>query len=450
MDDVVGLVMVEVISKLGSGESLGAVTLLRPIMTSIGFAVLVPLICWLVLRPIAQRWSKHREMQPLGPFLRFISNQKASLVIQILVLVGMSAAGSYAGTSNLFTAYIAGACITWWDSEVSKASIDGPESEHRGGTQLSHPRRGVSGIENYREYLQQANNKFLAPFFFASIGFSIPISTMFSGPVVWKGLVYACLMAFGKLLCGLWLLPIASLLGLPERPKTGSVSLTKVFHLKSDPASSSNKPRDKDIVKANLKEHDPKAREPKEPDLAPTSNEAKDQDDMQTNPLKHDPKTPGPQASDPASTSTNVSKNQDTVQITPKSQSLKTPETKDTNPPLTEVIKNPNTRPSHKQPLSIYPSAILGSAMVARGEIGFLISALAQSRGIFTSNSSPQSEERNPDLFLIVTWAIMLCTILGPIAVGVLVRRIRMLDRARDGTAEESEGLRDVMGDWGI
>ena len=44
------------------------------------------------------------------------------------------------------------------------------------------------------------------PFFFASIGFAIPIRDLFNRGVVWRGLVYTVLMLFGKLLTGVWLL----------------------------------------------------------------------------------------------------------------------------------------------------------------------------------------------------------------------------------------------------
>ncbi|KAG6018750.1 hypothetical protein E4U19_008059, partial [Claviceps sp. Clav32 group G5] len=65
------------------------------------------------------------------------------------------------------------------------------------------------------------------------------------------------------------------------------------------------------------------------------------------------------------------------------------------------------------KPRSLYPASIIGCAMVARGEIGFLISSIAESNNIFSASSGRSSTS---DLFLIVTWAIVLCTILGPLA----------------------------------
>ncbi|WRT67506.1 uncharacterized protein IL334_004478 [Kwoniella shivajii] len=59
-------------------------------------------------------------------------------------------------------------------------------------------------------------------------------------------------------------------------------------------------------------------------------------------------------------------------------------------------------------------AVFLGSAMVARGEIGLLISQIAYNtpRALLTE-----------DEFLIVNWGIILCTIIGPLSVGWIVRR---------------------------
>jgi len=102
------------------------------------------------------------------------------------------------------------------------------------------------------------------------------------------------------------------------------------------------------------------------------------------------------------------------------------------------------------KPKSLYPAFILGSAMVARGEIGFLVSAIAQSNGIFSS-VGPDSSFAGAvqDLFLIVTWAIMLCTVIGPVVVGLIVRRVRRLQNQRKGSVERG-GQADPLGIWGL
>ena len=66
--------------------------------------------------------------------------------------------------------------------------------------------------------------------------------------------------------------------------------------------------------------------------------------------------------------------------------------------------------------------------MTTRGEIGFLIAAVAQSAGVI----SPE------EVYLVVIWGILLCTLMGPIGVGIVVRRIKNVGR--------EEGLKD----WGV
>ena len=84
--------------------------------------------------------------------------------------------------------------------------------------------------------------------------------------------------------------------------------------------------------------------------------------------------------------------------------------------------------------------------MIARGEIGFLVSALAESKGIFGTETG----EDNSPIFLVVTWAIMLCTIIGPLMVGALVNRVKKLQRKEQERQGGSGNREGVLGPWGI
>ena len=120
--------------------------------------------------------------------------------------------------------------------------------------------------------------------------------------------------------------------------------------------------------------------------------------------------------------------------------------------PITEVPTVPNpdpslhpevrgsTSPSPSAPRSLYPPAILGFAMVSRGEISYLIAAVAQSQGVFSSDS-----ESSNMIFLVVIWAATVCTFVGPVVVGLLVKRLKLSEKRR-----ESVGGRDVLGVWGV
>ncbi|KIV87845.1 hypothetical protein PV11_03363 [Exophiala sideris] len=408
LDDVVGLVMVQVIANLGSGDSpIHASTILRPILVSAGFAVVVPVSCRFLLKPIMVRPGRGKvRMSKLSE--RVVNASTLSFLLSTALLVGLVSAASYAGTSTLFAAYLAGAAISWvnelralptseqssqrnveskasragnavrehtdngagarpamqsspgstpvdrsCDAEVEPASsarlpTPPPENvtdvgKHTGRTtpedmsNPTEPNRG--GMQMYSQYYAPAVDRVLKPLFFASIGFSIPISKMFRGAIVWRGVIYATLMCIGKVCCGLWLIRFS--------PQKGTPS----------------------------------------------------------------------------------TKNKDKT--------------------------NSSRQKSWPRPKSLYPAAILGCAMVARGEIGFLISAVAATDGIFSTANSRDGKEdptdgasSTSDIYLIVTWAILLCTIIGPLTLGFLAKRAKRLQseraQSREGAAE------DPLGIWGV
>jgi hypothetical protein len=78
-----------------------------------------------------------------------------------------------------------------------------------------------------------------------------------------------------------------------------------------------------------------------------------------------------------------------------------------------EPIETTTSPPSlpRKKPRGVYPALIVGLSMVSRGEIGFLIANIGFSTNILSSKA-----------FIVTIWAILLNTILGPIAVGLMVK----------------------------
>lgn len=85
---------------------------------------------------------------------------------------------------------------------------------------------------------------------------------------------------------------------------------------------------------------------------------------------------------------------------------------------LPEDIENANGAP-HTQAIMV------AFAMVTRGEIGFLIASLSQSSGALTllQNGVTVDSSTGEDVFLVIVWAVILCTIIGPVVVGIIVRR---------------------------
>jgi Kef-type K+ transport system membrane component KefB len=86
-----------------------------------------------------------------------------------------------------------------------------------------------------------------------------------------------------------------------------------------------------------------------------------------------------------------------------------------------EDVENAHSAP-HSQAIMI------AFAMVARGEIGFLIASLSQSSGTLTlqQNGVTVESSTGEDVFLVIVWAVMLCTIIGPVMVGIIIRRYAM------------------------
>lgn len=127
LDDIAGLVLVQIVSNLGrSADSIHVETVLRPVFVSFAFVVIVLLSCKYIVGPLA-RQSKGRK-----PVIRHISkylpSDAVTFCVHTTILLILVAGASYAGTSDLFAAWVAGAAINWWDEEFSSGS--GREGQH--------------------------------------------------------------------------------------------------------------------------------------------------------------------------------------------------------------------------------------------------------------------------------------------------------------------------------
>lgn len=120
LDDVAGLVMVQIISNLGVSDEVAfkSTTVIRPVFVSIAFAIVVPLSCRLVVQPLARKILASKSED--GKIWALAQTPAAAFTLQTLILIALVTGSSYAGTSNLFAAYISGAVITWWNSMTSK------------------------------------------------------------------------------------------------------------------------------------------------------------------------------------------------------------------------------------------------------------------------------------------------------------------------------------------
>ncbi|PYH34836.1 cation:proton antiporter [Aspergillus neoniger CBS 115656] len=426
LDDVVGLVMVQIISNLGGSDlSFNAVTVVRPLFVSIGFGLGVFVLCAFCLKPILRKALTMR-----GELPQFMGSMQFAFLAQTSMLVGLVAGATYAGTSSLFAAYLAGVIISWFDGLAADSHIPNTNTDR----DISQSERGVlggqatseqstpyrsdnaapsmplepsfnphekvpTGIEVYEKYYKEPVNRILIPLFFASIGFAIPITKMFRGDVVWRGIIYAILMIFGKMVTGIWLVRFSlpsttTLLSTLERPFSWALF-----------SCTSRKSEDKKKKKEKEKDTRPRRQTAVRTEQSDRNADAKNSAEHRGNPQNPNRNEPVSET-EPQTTSPNPSS---TMSLPPK-------------------------------PKSLYPPFILGLAMVARGEVGYLIASLAESQGMLSSGSNGEIS----DIYLVVIWAISICTLVGPIAVGTIVKRVKKLQQARGPLGA------DPLGVWGI
>lgn len=69
-------------------------------------------------------------------------------------------------------------------------------------TSLSSAGSTINFERTFRHYVSPLQRYIFAPFFFASIGYTIPFLDLWTGRLIWRGVVYALLMILGKFLVG--------------------------------------------------------------------------------------------------------------------------------------------------------------------------------------------------------------------------------------------------------
>jgi len=295
MDDVVGLIMVQVIIALGNKGTTNGFTIARPIIASLAFLLFLVLVCKSV--PLFSRIVPER----LKSRFSFHERSKYALVMHSAVLFGFVVGGSYAGLSPLFAAFLAGI----FSSYLAPTSAE----------------------YIFEKYYDQVTQRMLAPFFFASIGFVIPVKSLWAAGLVWRGLIYSAIQFIAKGVVSFWLI----IWGIRSRLRK------KNAHKSMHQTSQSAMPQEEPLISSN--------------------------------------------------------------------GSL------------------------------LLTSMILSFAMISRGEIGFLIASLAESRAVFSKDDSQGASE----LYLLSIWALFVCTILGPLGVGFAVRTFRKKSKVVSGISNQPQ-----------
>ncbi|KAJ0114563.1 hypothetical protein J7T55_004807 [Diaporthe amygdali] len=187
-DDVVGLIMVSVISNLGGigeggGGNIGWIVG-RPILASFAIAAVSPLMAKFAAGPLYRRFAE-RHVASLG--------HRATICIMTLVLSAHLVVCAYAGASLLFGAFLAGTFLSTLPEKLPGAL----QSEDVGSVE------SPAFHKTFETFISGPQAFILEPLFFASIGFAIPFKRLWTGTVVWRGIVLSLLMTIGKAIVGL-------------------------------------------------------------------------------------------------------------------------------------------------------------------------------------------------------------------------------------------------------
>lgn len=183
-DDVVGLIMASVISNLGGiGGGGGSANIGwivgRPVVASVAVGAISPLLARYAAGPLYRRLVERRVVA-LG--------HGALIFIMLAILSAHLAICAYAGASLLFGAFLAGTCL----NALSTTPADAAPADS------GHAMTSPTFQNTFEKYLSGAQAFVLEPLFFASIGFAIPFKRLWTGSVIWRGVVFSLLMAIGK------------------------------------------------------------------------------------------------------------------------------------------------------------------------------------------------------------------------------------------------------------
>ncbi|KAG8993930.1 Hsp70 ATPase ssc1 [Tulasnella sp. JGI-2019a] len=336
IDDVIGLVLVSIVP-IVTGELIFGTynrTLAEAIARPIGVSMALFLL--IVVRPVREAITL--MINKLCDVLlkpKFARTSECSILLFLLVLIlsGIVAGVYYAGASPLLGAWVAGCLIGNVDEASGRTSDVDVQVEGEAAYPSEPPREFPRSFRaTYKRYFAPIQTPIFEPFFFATIGYAIPFRDLWNGRVIWRGLIYAILMALSKLVAGLWVLiwPTGAMFTRAELPAC-QPPITEL------PAS---KPHTAE-----------------------------------------------------ASTSTSIS----------KSHKLEPTISRYADSTAPSRLTGKSTRP-------FYPTMFLCVAMVARGEIGLIVAQLGGLTG---------------EPYLVVMWAIVLCTIGGAVSVGKLLKHKR-------------------------
>ncbi|KAE8212152.1 hypothetical protein CF327_g4176 [Tilletia walkeri] len=216
LDDIIGLVLSSVVVTLPPDSSSSSTTkatvapwpLARPIVASVLILALTALLCRWVLRPLfaTRHTSITRSFSRCQSFLTRrtststwlpLTSSDLALVAFVATVAAFATIAEETKSSILIGVFCAGAMLAYCSERMELALR--PLSE-KIKSHPWHPHKVLS------DRLLPIQNGLLLPFFFASIGFAIPLASLFHGKTVWRGIIFAGLMGFAKCAAGGWVL----------------------------------------------------------------------------------------------------------------------------------------------------------------------------------------------------------------------------------------------------
>ncbi|KAI9069552.1 hypothetical protein FKP32DRAFT_1753760 [Trametes sanguinea] len=383
IDDVIGLVIAAIIPALAAVQSESpqmsrgelAWTIARPLLSSALIAAVAPIVSRFALRPlfwykgVGERWcAPARPDKPWGmwsladPAHGWGTERHADAIKVFSMVVFVSAMATityYTEASVLYGAYVAGLILTYVSNPP--LPLDGQQTAAQ---RALHERRAkdLSSEEAFGRIFGSVQDYILLPLFFASIGFAIPFVDLWRPAIIWRGVLYSLLMCLAKLAVGLPILLYEPLMVyVPSTLHNIRRRFVTLGH-KMQSALSSNVRR---VRLAVLRKAT----------------------------------GPPPQTTRPATSAGNSR---------PKNveASSSTPAVTTGEPPRGSA--------------AIHAAAFMGIAMVARGEIGLLIAQLARGGG---GEGETPTGLLGEDAYLLCIWAILVCTLVGPMSLGFVVRK---------------------------
>ncbi|KAF7591573.1 Hsp70 ATPase ssc1 [Aspergillus hancockii] len=189
IDDVIGLVMSSVIGNIGKIEGDGDINLGwligRPIVASIGMALVTPVVTKYVFAPVFRQYIEYH-------FARF--DHISNIILMTLVLSAFISTAAFTGTSVLFGSFLAGTFLSYLPSKHPKGPFvvmsreDGEREADKSPT----------FVHTFECYLLDVQKYLMEPLFFASVGFAIPFVQLWTGERIWRGIFFTLLMIFAK------------------------------------------------------------------------------------------------------------------------------------------------------------------------------------------------------------------------------------------------------------